>query len=258
MSDECRVERDGPILTVTLARPDKLNALNAGMHRRLEATWDAFFADPDLRVAILTGAGSKAFCVGSDLSSWDDNEPSYSVAAGYAGLTHRVHWPKPIIAAVNGVAFGGGFELMLCCDLAVASENALFALPEPLVGAAALAGGIPRLCRKLPHNRAMTLLMTGERMSAAEALQWGLVGEVVPPGEVLAAAKALAQRVLRCAPLAVQATKAIADAVLRGDALADVLAFEQGSPTRLVRESDDVREGISASFDKREPMWKGR
>jgi crotonobetainyl-CoA hydratase len=254
----CRAERDGAILVVTLDRPDKLNALSHQMHRELEVIWDEFYADPVLRVAILTGSGDKAFCVGSDLSAYDNPEKPYSQGAGYAGLTHRVGTTKPIIAAVNGLALGGGFEVMLCCDLAVASENAAFGLPEPLVGAAALGGGVPRLCRKLPFTKAMTLLLTADRMSAAEALQWGLVTEVVPQGQVVEAARRLAQRILRCAPLAVQATKAIADATLRGDDIADVLMFEAGAPSRLVLESEDVHEGVKAFFDKRAPVWAGR
>lgn len=259
MAQICKTERDGSILVVTLDRADKLNALSPQMHRELEAIWDDFYADPTLRIAILTGAGNKAFCVGSDLSAHDSEaEKPYSQAAGYAGLTHRVSTTKPIIAAVNGLALGGGFEVMLCCDLAVASDNAAFGLPEPLVGAAALAGGIPRLCRKLPYTKAMTLLLTAERMSAAEALQWGLVTEVVPEGQVLEAARALARKVLRCAPLSVQATKMIADAVLRGHDIADVLTFEAGEPARMVIESQDVQEGIAAFLNKRAPVWTGQ
>ena len=138
MSRYISTETDGALLVVTLDRADKLNAFHPDAHAELEDTWNGFFADPELRVAILTGAGERAFSVGSDLTGYGDAGGKGLLRLpphGYAGLTHRLDAPKPIIAAVNGLALGGGFEVMLCCDLAVASENAEFGLPEPLVGA---------------------------------------------------------------------------------------------------------------------------
>jgi enoyl-CoA hydratase/carnithine racemase len=258
MMHVCKTQRDEGILVVTLDRPEKLNAMNQQMHRELEAIWDGFYTDPELRVAVLAGAGDRAFSVGSDLSAYETDEKPYALQNGYAGLTHRRGATKPIIAAVNGLALGGGFEVMLCCDLVVASENAEFGLPEPWVGLAALGGGIPRLCRKLPFNKAMELLLTGERMSAAEALAWGLASRVVPKGQAVDAAKALARRIIRGAPLSIQVTKQLADMTLDGADIADVLAVEDAAPKEMLMSSMDAQEGIRAFFEKRAPRWEGK
>lgn len=263
MQQYVNVEKEGQLLIVTLNRPEKHNALHPDSHAQLAAIWDDYFADDSLRVAILTGAGERAFSVGSDLAGYDAAVGAGAAklelpASGYAGLTRRLGTPKPIIAAVNGLALGGGFEVMLCCDLAIAAGNAEFGLPEPLVGAAALAGGIPRLCRKLPYTIAMTLLMTGERLNAADALRFGLVSQLAPRGQVLDAARALAQRVLRAAPLAIAATKQVADLTLQGAGIEEILRFEDGAPARSVMGSEDLREGVAAFFDKRTPRWQGR
>ena len=178
--------------------------------------------------------------------------------SGGGGLTQRLDCRKPIIAAVNGLALGGGFEVMLCCDLAVASEKAEFGLPEVLVGAAALGGGIPRLCRKIPYALAMEVILTGRRLSAREALELGLVNRVVPPDEVLTAARELAADILRGAPIAVEASKAVAEMALAGGSLKDILEAEKGDIQRQVMASADLREGIEAFFGKRAPKWQGR
>lgn len=258
-----KVATEDELLIVTLDRADKHNAFHPDSHAQLDAIWNEFETDPRRRVAILTGAGDRAFSVGSDLTGYDAASAGAAAklelpASGYAGLTKRLNRRKPIIAAVNGLALGGGFEVMLCCDLAVCAANAQFGLPEPLVGAAALAGGIPRLCEKLPFTIAMTLLLTGDRLAAADALHHGLVTEVVPQGEVLAAARSVAQRVLRAAPLAVAATKAVADRCLQGASLQEVLEFEDGEPARTVMASEDLREGVAAFFAKRAAQWRGR
>jgi enoyl-CoA hydratase len=153
---------------------------------------------------------------------------------------------------------GGGFEIMLCCDLAVAAEHAQFALPEPLVGAGAFGGGIPRLCRKIPHAIAMEIILTGRRLTAEEALKFGLVNRVVPRGQALDAAKELAAAILRCAPLALAASKQVADMALFGKTLAEILAEEDGEPKQSVMRSADLQEGIKAFFEKRPPRWQGR
>jgi enoyl-CoA hydratase/carnithine racemase len=258
MADFCNVAREGHILVVTMNRPDKRNCLPPESHVEMEKIWDDFEADPALRVGILTGAGDKSFCAGSDLSAYQAGFDGTLPRSGGAGLTTRLDCPKPIIAAVNGLALGGGFEVMLCCDLAVAVETAQFGLPEPLVGAAAFGGGIPRLCRKVPHAIAMEIILTSRRFSAAEALQFGLINRVVPPGGALAAAKELAAAILRGAPLAIAGSKQIADMALEGMSLADILEAEDGEPKRTVMQSADLKEGISAFFEKREPRWAGR
>src|SRR5499425_3028326 len=172
-----KVTRKGPVTIVTLSRPEVYNALHIEAHFELNKVFDDFSADPEQWVAVVTGAGDKAFCAGNDLKwqaaggkrGWDKG--------GFAGLTSRFDCDKPIIAAVNGVAMGGGFEIALACDLIIASENATFALPEPRVGLAALAGGMHRLPRKIGLARALPLMLTGRRFGARDALAWGVAAE---------------------------------------------------------------------------------
>jgi enoyl-CoA hydratase/carnithine racemase len=254
----CSVSRDNHLYIVTMNRPEKRNSMPPDSHLQMEKIWDEFVADPELRVGILTGAGDKAFCSGSDLSGYQAGYDGTLPRSGGGGLTHRLDCKKPIIAAVNGLALGGGFEIMLCCDLIVAAENAQFALPEPLVGAGAFGGGIPRLCRKIPHAIAIEIILTGRRLSAAEALKFGLVNQVVPQNRVLDAAKELARTILRGAPLSIAASKQVADMALQGKSLADILAEEDGEPKQSVMKSADLLEGIKAFFEKREPRWQGR
>jgi len=258
MADFCKVAREEQMLIVTMNRPEKRNSLPPSSHAEMETIWDQFQADPALRVGILTGAGDKAFCAGSDLSGYQAGYDGTLPRSGGGGLTHRLDCPKPIIAAVNGLAFGGGFEIMLACDLAVASEQAEFSLPEVLVGAGAFGGGIPRLCRKLPHAIALELVLTGRRMSAAEALRLGLLNRVVPPDQVLEAAKELARSILRGAPLASEGSKQVADMALQGLTLEHILEAEDGEPKLRVMRSADMQEGIKAFFEKRPPRWQGR
>jgi enoyl-CoA hydratase/carnithine racemase len=258
LADFCTVERDGEILVVTMNRPEKLNAFPSTAHAEMERIWDVFAADPALRVGILTGAGDKAFSAGSDLAGYQAGYDGTLPRTGGAGLTHRLDCAKPIIAAVNGLAFGGGFEVMLACDLVVAVDTAEFSLPEPLVGAGAFGGGIPRLCRKLPHALALEIILTGKRLTAAEAERHGLVNRLVPKGHALGAAQELARAILRGAPLAIAGSKQVADMALHGKTLAQILADEDGEPKRRVMQSADLQEGIKAFFEKRSPRWQGR
>src|SRR5271168_3654280 len=196
-----KVTRKGPITVVTLQRPEVYNALHIEAHFELNKVFDDFSADPEQWVAIITGAGDKAFCAGNDLKwqaaggkrGWDKG--------GFAGLTSRFDCDKPVIAAVNGIALGGGFEMALACDLIIASENATFALPEPRVGMVALAGGIQRLICEIGSKRAMSMLLTGRHVSAAEGLALGFVNAVVPEGAALTAAKQWAAQILECSPM---------------------------------------------------------
>ena len=252
------VEREGPLTVITIDRPAAFNALDPTANRELEAAFDAFAADEDQWIAILTGAGEKAFCAGLDLKA---QAASGAVdlelpATGFGGLTLR-QLDKPVIAAVNGLALGGGFELALACDIVVADEGAVFALPEPRVGLAALGGGMQRLPREIGLKRAMGLLLTGRRLTAREGLELGFINEVVA-GDVLAAARRWAAEILECSPLAVRATK---NAVLRSfseplqSALADVWSYPA---VRTMLTSEDAREGPAAFAAKRRPAWRGR
>jgi len=259
LSDACIVERDGPVLVVTLNRPKRLNALTQAMQDELEGIWNAYFDDPELRVAILTGSGERAFCAGSDLVAFEDGgRRIHFPAHGYAGLTHRLGRSKPIIAALNGLAYGGGFELVLACDLVIACEHTEVALPEVKLGAAAIAGGIPWLVRRIGYTAAMSMLLTGRAVSAAEALRMGLVNAVVPKGTALAAAKEWAGQIAQASPLAIELTLEVAERSIRVGDLREVLDYEQGEPRRRMLSSSDLGEGVLAFIEKRSPVWQGR
>ncbi len=258
MPEFCTVERDGRVLTVTMNRPERMNALHPPANEELGKAFDDFCADPDLWVAIITGAGDRAFSAGNDLKYQAAGDGRLAIAEkGFGGLTGRYDNPKPVIAAVNGVAMGGGFEIALACDLIVASENATFALPEPRVGLAALAGGLHRLPRAIPLKHAMGMILTGRRVSAQEGQALGFVNEVVPAGELAAAARRWADQILECAPLSVRASKQVA---LDGLAFGSVEEAMQGRYPLLrdMLKSEDFVEGPRAFAEKRAPDWKGR
>ncbi|AWB25284.1 enoyl-CoA hydratase [Methylobacterium currus] len=250
------VTREDRVTVLTINRPTAYNALNAAAHEEMAAAFDAFAADDDQWVAILTGAG-RAFCAGHDLKQQAAGGGLVTPTSGFGGLTGRFDLTKPVIAAVNGAAMGGGFELALACDIVVASAAALFALPEPKVGLAALAGGMQRLPRAVGLKRAMALMLTGRRVSAREGLDLGFVTEVVD-GDPLPAARAVAAEILACSPLSVRATK---EAVLRGLTvpLEQALAEQWDYPAmRRMLASDDAAEGPAAFAAKRAPVWTGR
>jgi crotonobetainyl-CoA hydratase len=241
-----------------LARPEVYNALHTDAHFELQKVFDEFAADPEQWVAIVTGAGDKAFCAGNDLKwqaaggkrGWDKS--------GFAGLTARFDCDKPIIAAVNGVAMGGGFEVALACDLIIASENATFALPEPRVGLAALAGGLQRLPRQIGMKRAMGMILTARHVSAKEGLELGFVNEVVPQGEALAAAERWAETICKNSPMSIRASK---QAIEKGMAvsLQQAIAEQRDYPAvQAMAASQDYIEGPKAFAEKRPPKWLGR
>ncbi len=209
----CTVEREGPLTIVTLNRPEVMNAIHAPASEELSGVFDDFADDPGQWVAIVTGAGERAFSAGNDLKYQAAGGKLTWPASGFAGLTSRFDLDKPLIAAVNGIAMGGGFEIALACDIIVASEQAVFALPEPRVGLAALAGGLHRLPRTIGDKRALGMILTGRRVTPQEGQTLGFVNEVVPAAELMASAKRWAAQILELSPMSVRASK---QAVYRG------------------------------------------
>ena len=251
----CTVERDGRLLIVTLNRPERYNALHFPAHFELAEVWDEFAADPELWVAIVTGAGDKAFCAGNDLRFQAEGNVRKRCPTGFAGLTNRYDLNKPVIAAVNGFAMGGGFEVALACDLIVAAENAIFALPEPRVGLMAGAGGVHRLPRLIGQKRALGMILTGRRVGPEEGKELGFVNEVVPEGEAVAGARRWAGQILECAPISIRASK---EAVYAGldEATLEAAINRTYEEQHVLIDSADYIEGPKAFAEKRPPVWR--
>ncbi len=256
MSVELKIE--GHVATVTLARPDALNAVDLATEAELQRIWTSLEANREVRVIVLTGAGDRAFCVGADMKNPSTTGLEYWSAprsGGFGGIALRETLNIPVIARVNGFALGGGFEMVLGCDIAVACEEASFGLPEALVGRMPLDGGMTLLQRQIPFRKAMGMMLTGKRIKAAEALALGLINEVVPRAELDAAVARWVNDILACAPLSVQAIKQ----VVRNTG---TMSATQAQALRLpalvaALNSSDSQEGVKAFQEKRKPQWTG-
>ena len=251
------VEKDGKLWVITLNRPERMNALHSPAHFELEEIFNEFSTDPDAWVAIITGSGERAFCAGNDLRYQAEGGKLERNPMGFAGLTSRFDLKKPIIAAVNGVAMGGGFEIALACDLIIASENARFALPEPKVGLAALAGGMHRLPRQIGMKRAMGMMLTGRTVEAQEGLSLGFVNEVVAHQDLMVSAKKWAESIMECSPTSVRTTKDVAMSGLSHASVETAMEQKYDSVVDLFKGEDFV-EGPLAFSEKRKPNWTGK
>jgi enoyl-CoA hydratase len=250
-SDVVRQERRGRVLVVTITREDKRNALNADVTAGIDAAMNSLEDDADLWCGVLTG-GTSFFSAGADLAA-GPGEPT--PRGGLVGLITRER-TKPLIAAVEGFALGGGMELVLCCDLVVAATNARFGLPEVKRGLMPDFAGAFRVGRSLPPNVAREMLLTGTDLSADRAERLGFVNLLTEPGEALDGALGLANTICENAPLAIRAALGISAAAIRGDE-SDLWARSHAAHEQLLQ-TDDVKEGISAFFERRPPTWSGR
>ncbi|WP_069300037.1 enoyl-CoA hydratase-related protein [Neptunicoccus sediminis] len=250
-------EKRGNVLLVTMNRPEVYNAIHGPMHDEMSKCWDDFAADPDLWVAVLTGAGDKAFTAGNDLKHTAQGGKGPVSTNGFAGLTSRYDLEKPIIAAVNGFAMGGGFETALSCDIIIASDQATFALPEVKVGFFAAASGVQRLSRYIGRLAAQELMFTGRKIDAAEALALGCVNAVVPHGELLDAAMEKAQEIASVSPSSVKATKRVLNSMNVAEGLPESNEYSREVIQDLMK-TEDFKEGVNAFVEKRKPNWVNR
>jgi crotonobetainyl-CoA hydratase len=252
---------DNHIARVTIDRPERRNAVDAATADQLEEAWQSIEGNPDVRVVILTGSGDKAFCAGADMKAGGDEKTGLEYWAharpdGFGGLSLRKSLHVPVIARVNGVAVGGGFEMVLGCDIVIAADHATFGLPEARVGRMPLDGGMVLLPRMIPEKLAMGMLLTGNRISATEAERYGLVNAVVPAATLDETVDAWAAQIVECAPLSVKAIKECVKETLDLP-VSEAMAMKLPALVRAL-ESEDSEEGPRAFQEKRKPEWKGR
>lgn len=260
MNDALKVTRNGKILEVVLDRP-KANAIDNATSRAMGDLFCDFRDDPTLRVAIITGGGDRFFSAGWDLNAAADGDPiegDYG-KGGFAGLTELHDLNKPVIAAVNGMAVGGGFELALSCDLIIAADHAKFFLPEIFVGVLADSAAL-RLPKRLPYHIAMEMLLTGRRMDAEEAQRWGLVNAIAPREQIMDKARDIAGTIVQAAPLSIGAVKEVVRATAGMTPEQGYAAMRGGQLTTYAAmvSSEDALEGPRAFAEKRDPVWQGK
>lgn len=254
MPEFCSVDQLDGVTIITIDRPKVMNSLHPPANFELEAAVNAFEADPNSRVAIFTGAGEKAFSAGNDLKYTAAGNKIEVPETGFGGITKNFQRKKPIIAAVNGVALGGGFEIALACDLIIASENALFGLPEPKVGLAALAGGLNRLPRQIGLKQALGMILTGRHVSAAEGKELGFVNEVVGVGGALEKAIEWAKVIAANSPQSIRTSLDVVKRSLDIASLEEAINAHYDSVDDL-RNGPDAVEGPLAFAEKRAPKW---
>ena len=256
------VEKDNHVTTVTINRPERMNAVHPYTAIEMHNAFNEFEADDEQWVAIITGKGEKAFSAGNDLKFQAEHggekvrELRRQAPSGFGGLHKRTRCMKPLIAAVNGFALGGGFELALSCDLIIAASHASFGLPEPRVGLLAGAGGVHRLPRQIPYHIAMGVILAGKRLGAEEAHRYGLVNEVVESDKLMDTARDWANEILKGAPLSVQGSK---EASVLGLGMSLDHALDSLFPIQArLPETEDYVEGPRAFSEKRPPNWQGK
>ena len=259
--EDIKVEKEDHLTILTINRPEIMNCISPVTSKEMDNALEEFIIDTNAYVCIITGAGDRAFSAGNDLKYQTQHgsdvvvRETRKIKGGFAGITSRFDCFKPLIAAVNGLALGGGFEIALACDIVIAAENATFSFPEPRVGLIPGAGGVHRLPRQIPYHLAMAVILSSKSLSAREASQYGIVNEVVPLKDLMVTARKWAAEIMKGAPVAIRASK---EAALKGldlpleEALAEVFPG-----MKALYDSEDIKEGAKAFVEKRSPRWTG-